>query len=294
MQSFIGAKVLPEIVYCRPTNLEGALSIMRGEAPWTVMAGGTDFIPCVRKGAWSYPDGIRVIDIRKLEGFQGITHEDGAIRIGAATRLADVIRSPVIGQHAPVLVEAVQEMASLQVRNTATLGGNLCTASPAADAAPPLLALEATVEMVDTHGAATILPLHEFFVGPGQTRCRSGKLLRSIRFPLPAANDHTYWRKMGCRRAFTISVITMAMKARMRDGICQDIFMAFGAVAPTPLRVQKTELILRGQKLTESLIKRAADEATREVSPISDLRASAEYRRDMAGVLVKRALQGLL
>lgn len=291
MQTFIGSRALPRLVYHRPGELSGALQLMREKDPWTLVAGGTDFIPGLRKGVWSYPDGVRVIDVRDMPELQGIDLEDGNVRIGGATRLADIIRSPVIKKHALLLAEAVQDMASLQVRNSATIGGNLCTASPAADTAPPLLALGAEVVTVDLEGTFQAVPLTDFFQGPGRCACQGGQLLTSIRFPALKGSEYTYRRKMGLRRAFTISVISMAIKARMESGICQEMCLAFGAVAPTPIRALGTEKLVRGQELTSELIDQAATLARKEVSPISDVRASAEYRRDMAGVLTKRALQ---
>jgi CO/xanthine dehydrogenase FAD-binding subunit len=260
-----------------------------------LVAGGTDFISGLRKGVWSYPDGVHVIDVRHLSGLQEITLDQGIVHVGAATRLADIIRSPIIQEHAPLLAHAVQDMASLQVRNSATIGGNLCTASPAADTAPPLLVLEAEVEIVDGEGKARTLPLTDFFQGPGQCVGRPGSsLLTSIRFPALKENDHTYRHKMGLRRAFTISVISMAMKARMQNGTCEDICLAFGAVAPTPIRARDTEDLLRGRTLSLERIEQASAQASQEVNPISDVRASAEYRRDMAGVLTKRALESVV
>ncbi|MDZ7760500.1 MAG: xanthine dehydrogenase family protein subunit M [Desulfovermiculus sp.] len=295
MQTFIGSRALPRLVYHRPKDISEALQVMGDKSPWTFMAGGTDFIPGLRKGVWSYPDGVHVVDVRHLSGLQEIALEQGIVRIGAAARLADIIRSPVIKEHAPMLAEAVQDMASLQVRNSATIGGNLCTASPAADTVPPLLVLEAEVEIVDRDGNVQSLPLTDFFQGPGQCVCRTGSsLLTSIRFPALRGNEHTYRHKMGLRRAFTISVISMAMKARMQNGICEDICLAFGAVAPTPIRARDTENLVRGRTMTPELIDQASAQASQEVSPISDVRASAEYRRDMAGVLTKRALHALL
>lgn len=291
MQTFIGSRALPRLAYHRPGELNGALQLMREKEPWTLMAGGTDFIPGLRKGVWSYPDGVRVIDVRDLPELHGIDLENGNVRIGAATRLADIIRSPVIREHALLLAEAVQDMASLQVRNSATIGGNLCTASPAADTAQPLLALEAEAIIVDLEGTHQTMPLTDFFQGPGRCACQGGQLLTSIRFPALKGNEYTHRRKMGLRRAFTISVISMAMKARMENGTCQELRLAFGAVAPTPIRALSTEELVRGQKLTSELIDQAATLARKEVSPISDVRASAEYRRDMAGVITKKGLQ---
>jgi len=292
MQTFIGSRALPRLVYHRPTERAEALRIMGDESSWTLVAGGTDFIPGLRKGVWSYPDGVHVIDVRNLSGLQEIRLDQGMVRIGAAARLADIIRSPVIQKHAPVLAEAVQDMASVQVRNSATIGGNLCTASPAADTAPPLLVLEAEVDLVDLKGNDKTLPLTDFFQGPGQCVCGDKKsLLTCIRFPALKAGEHFYRRKMGLRRAFTISVISMAMKSRAENHVCRDICLAFGAVAPTPIRARSTEDLVRGRELTAELIDQAAAQASSEVSPISDVRASSDYRRDMAGVLTKRALQ---
>ena len=138
MKNFIGSRALPELIYHRPKNIDSLLGLINSlDTPFKVVAGCTDFIPAVRHGNWTFEDGLNLIDIRGVEGLSGIREEGDRVIIGASTRLSDIVDSPILQEKAPVLVEAVDCMASPQVRNTATVGGNLCMASPAADSAPP-------------------------------------------------------------------------------------------------------------------------------------------------------------
>lgn len=290
MTEFIGSRTLPASVYHRPTGLAEVLSLMQEVSPAVLVAGCTDFIPALRKGVWSYPDGIGLIDLRQVPELTGITRDDNTLVIGGATRLKEIVASQLIQEQVPLLAQAVQEMASLQVRNSATIGGNLCTASPAADTAPPLLALKAELNLLDSQGQEERLPLSDFFTGPGQTVLGPDRLLTAIHIPIPAQNARFYRKKMGLRKAFTISVISMALQASVQKDRLQDVALAFGAVAPTPMRATEVEQLLEGQALSPDLLDQAAALAARAVNPISDVRASADYRREMASVFTRRGL----
>ncbi len=290
MTEFIGSRTLPASVYHRPTGLAEVLSLMQEVSPAVLVAGCTDFIPALRKGVWSYPDGIGLIDLRQVPELTGITRDDNTLVIGGATRLKEIVASQLIQEQVPLLAQAVQEMASLQVRNSATIGGNLCTASPAADTAPPLLALKAELSLLDSQGKEERLPLSDFFTGPGQTVLGPNRLLKAVHIPIPKTDIRFYRKKMGLRKAFTISVISMALQASVQEDTLQEVALAFGAVAPTPMRATEVEQLLEGQALSPELIDQAADLAAQAVSPISDVRASADYRREMAAVFTRRGL----
>ena len=294
MTEFIGSRILPECVYHRPAGLAEVLSLMQDASPAVLVAGCTDFIPALRKGVWSYPDSIGLIDLTQVPELTRITQNDNTILIGGATRLKEIVASELIQEQVPLLAQAVQEMASLQVRNSATIGGNLCTASPAADTAPPLLALNAELCLVNSQGQEERLPLTDFFTGPGQTVLGPGRLLKAIHIPIPNKNVRFFRKKMGLRKAFTISVISMALQASVQDATFHDVALAFGAVAPTPMRAPQVEQILEGKACSGELLDRAAALAAETVSPISDVRASAEYRREMAAVFTRRGLQQIM
>lgn len=294
MTEFIGSRTLPASVYHRPAGLAEVLSLLQEVSPAVLVAGCTDFIPALRKGVWSYPDGIGLIDLRQVPELTGITRDDKTLVIGGATRLKEIVVSQLIQEQVPLLAQAVQEMASLQVRNSATIGGNLCTASPAADTAPPLLALKAELNLLDSQGQEERLPLSDFFTGPGQTVLGPERLLKEIHIPLPIQNARFYRKKMGLRKAFTISVISMALQASVQKDRLQDVALAFGAVAPTPMRATEVEQLLEGQALSPDLLDQAAALAARAVNPISDVRASADYRREMASVFTRRGLRQIM
>ena len=294
MKRFIGSKVLPDLIYHYPKEIQEALSLLKdlkGESK--VIAGCTDLIPAIRRGAWSFEDGLNIVDVKRIGALCSISKEKDRIKIGAAVRLAEIADSPVIRKHAPVLAEAVDEMASQQIRNIATVGGNLCTASPAADAAPPLLVLGAQVKIKGIENEK-IVPLEKFFVGPGETLLGPKDILAEIEFPALDPEAKTSRIKLGRRNAFTLSVVSVATMATIRKGVFDSVRIALGAVAPIPMRAQKAEAYLNGKEASPQTIEEGAKIAAGEVKPISDVRASAEYRKDMVHVLTKRALTACL
>lgn len=290
MRNFLGSRALPNFIYHRPTNMEEALWLLKNlKGECKIIAGCTDFIPAIRRGAWSFSDGLNVIDIKGIKELSLIAKEGERIRIGAATKLSEIVRSPTIRKHALVLAEAVREMGSLQVRNFGTVGGNLCTASPAADTAPPFLVLDAKVK-VKGIGKEEIVPLTKFFVGPGETILGSREILTEIQFPAMKPDEQHCWIKMGRRNGFTLSVISLATRVKVKDGVFDTVRIALGAVAPTPMRATEAEGYLIGKEKSAHVINEGCKIVAREVKPISDVRASSEYRKDMAYVLTKRAL----
>jgi carbon-monoxide dehydrogenase medium subunit len=180
-------------------------------------------------------------------------------------------------------------MGSLQVRNLGTIGGNLCNASPAADTAPPLLVLNAKVK-VRSINKQRLVPLQEFFMGPGKTTLTPEEILTEVQIPLIKPTGNSYFIKFGRRNAFTLSIVSVATLVKVENGVFDDIRIALGSVAPTPIRASKAEEHLIGHKVNEQVIDDGVNVVANEVKPISDVRASAEYRRDMAYVLTKRAI----
>jgi carbon-monoxide dehydrogenase medium subunit len=288
MKNFIGSRALPELCYHRPRDAESLFSLIGSiEAPFKIVAGCTDFIPAVRHGAWTFGDGLNVIDIRAVEALSGIREDGDTIVIGASTRLADIVDSSLLMQKAPVLVDAISCMASPQVRNTATIGGNLCMASPAADSAPPLLVLDAQVVVRGADGE-DVVPLNRFFLGPGTTRLRPRDVLTEIRFPALTPGDAAKRTRLGLRTAFVCSIISVAVRLKRQDDKISEARVAMGAVAPTPVRLAGVEKFLTGKSLAPNIAEEAGQMAAAQIAPISDLRASAGYRQEMARTLTRR------
>ena len=204
---------------------------------------------------------------------------------------SQVIESDLLVEHLPALVEACRQIAGPPVRNRGTIGGNLATASPAADSAPPLLVYNAEVVLTSCEGERT-LPLSEFFLGPGETALKPNELLTEIRVPIPTERTQAAFIKLDKRRAMAISVVSTAARITLdKKGTVTQARIALGSVASTPLRAYQAEASLEGNALNESVIKSAAKLAREAASPIDDLRASANYRGKMVEVLTRRVLE---
>jgi carbon-monoxide dehydrogenase medium subunit len=231
-----------------------------------------------------------LIDLSRLSELKGIRREDGYVVAGGGVTVAEILASPLVQKCAPPLVEAARLFANPLVRNRATLAGNLADASPAADMAPALLALDAEVELVSVHDCRRV-PLAEFFTGVRRTVRRADELLAAVRWPAPDPAARFGYTKLGLRQADAISVISVAVRVEANpDGTCRTARIAMGAVAPTPIRALAAEAYLAGKPLDEATIAEAAKLAAGATQPITDLRATAEYRRRVAEVLVRRLL----
>lgn len=294
MKNFIGSRALPELNYHRPRDIDSLLGLIGSlDTPFKVVAGCTDFIPAVRHGNWTFEDGLNLIDIRGVERLRGIRREDETISVGASTRLSEIVNSPVLLEAAPMLTEAVGSMASPQVRNTATIGGNLCMASPAADTAPPLLAMDAQVVIRGVDSEETV-PLNQFFLGPGTTRLNPREVVTEIRFPAMKANESARRTRLGLRTAFVCSIISVAIRLKVDGNKISEARVAMGSVAPTPVRLGDVEAFLTDKSIAKDFADEAGRLAAAQITPISDLRASAEYRKAMAHTLTRRLVQECL
>jgi carbon-monoxide dehydrogenase medium subunit len=229
-----------------------------------------------------------VVDISGIKELNYIEDRGDHVAIGAATKLQDIVDSPVIAAKVPVLAEAVNEMASWQVRNVATIGGNLCNASPAADTAPPLLVLNARLRLVSLEGEREV-PMTGFFLGPRKTVLRKGELLKEIVVPYERGAGASFI-KLGRRNAFTLSVVAVATLVKVRNGIFDDVRVALNSVAPKPVRAVSVEKFLKSREISMSAIEEGAKRVLQDISPISDVRASADYRKEMSVVLTKESL----
>lgn len=273
--------------YLAPRSLDEALKALELQTGETrIIAGGTDLIPRMRSGLASP---TLLVDIRLLD-LNVIELKSGVLHIGAGVTHNAIVESDVLSVHCPALIEAALNIAGPPVRNRGTLGGNLANASPAADLAPPLLAYDAYVVISKSDGVQEI-PLANFFTGPGKTILNSNKILKEIRIELLPSRTAAKFIKMGKRKAMAISVVNVCTRLTLDNmGRISAARIALGSVAPTPIRALKAEAVLEGKKPRFELFAEAGHVASVESSPISDIRASADYRRKMVAVLTKRAL----
>jgi len=279
---------LKDFDYSRPTSLQQAIRLLRKPGAKAV-AGGTDLLLQIRQGEIQ-PS--LLVDISELAELHGILAVDGKrVRIGAVTPLRDLETSSLLRRRFPALSEAAALIGSVQIRNLGTLGGNLCNAAPSADMAPPLLALDATALIAGPNGHRSVR-LDDFFLGPGKTALARGELLLALELkPLPARSGCSYQR-ITIRKRMDIAFVGVASLVVLdHDGkTCRLASIALGSVAPTPIRAPKAEALLVGKALSRQNLEAAATQACQEAQPISDLRASAEYRREIVKVLVRRTL----
>jgi CO/xanthine dehydrogenase FAD-binding subunit len=281
---------LPRFDYLEPNTIDEALSMLsqyRGRAK--VIAGGTDILPKLKRRETKAPEYI--IDLKGIPDLDYIRYDEvDGLSLGALVTIHAVEASPVVQERFGVLFQAVESMASAQVRNRGTIAGNLCNAVPSADTAPALLTLEASLKLTSQKGER-IVNVEDFFTGPHKTVLTDEEILQEIRVPnLPPHSRGRYF-KLTPRRSMDLAVVGVAAVVVVEDGICNDIRIALGAVAPTPIRARRAENMIKGQKLSDEVVERAAEIAAEECHPISDHRASAEYRCDMVKVLTRSAIQ---
>jgi len=277
--------------YVKPGSLKEVLSVLdelRGKKAH-VLAGGTDLIPRLRDQS---KRAEYVIDLAGA-GLNEVVFEKDQLRIGALVTFATLCRHPEVKNQAPAIAEAAVKVGAAQTRNLATIGGNLCEGVPSNDSAPALLALEARFRL-QAKGTDRVVPAEQFFVGPRRTLLQPAEIMTEIIVPLHDGLKSNFLR-FGRRRAMSLSVVSAAAAVALQD---RQTFVtariALGAVAPVPMRAHKAEQVLAGQRVTQPLLAEAASVAATEISPISDMRGSAEYRRSLAAVLVRRALENAI
>jgi CO/xanthine dehydrogenase FAD-binding subunit len=235
------------------------------------------------------PGGL--VNIKKIPGLNGISENGAGLRIGPLTTIREIETSALVREKLPVLWEAAHQFASLQVRNTATIGGNICRASPSGETLGPLLVLDAKAKLAFGDGQKTV-PFTSFFQGPGKSSVGVDGLLIEIDIPYPPAGSKSVYLKHAVRGAMDIAMVGVAVLMTSDSGKnnIQDVRIGLAAVAPTPIRATKTEALLRGKPLTAALVKEAAALASTEASPINDQRSSAEYRRWIVEALTRNGL----
>ena len=271
-----------------PTTLAEA-SRLFAEEHSQLLAGGTDLVIGM-KALTETPQSV--ISLQKIPGLAGITTEaDNSISIGAMTKVREVELSADIQQHHTALAEGAAEIGSIQIRNLATIGGNIAHASPAADTVAGLLVADAQVDIASADGERTV-PIDELFTGPGQTVLAPGEIITRFRLPSPASGSHYIKHKI--REVMDLAFIGVAAALNLDNGTITDARIGLAAVAPTPIRATEAENLLNGNAPTVELVEQAGEAAAAASSPISDLRCSAEHRKEMVDVLTRRTIQQAL
>jgi aerobic carbon-monoxide dehydrogenase medium subunit len=276
--------------YYEPSTLDEAVSLLdkfgnRGN----LFAGGTDLLVEIREHI-RCPD--HIINIKKISGLDRLSYdEEHGLRCGALVTIRMLESSSVVQRHYRGIADAARELGSVQVRNRATLGGNVCRASPSADMLSPLIADAATVTVHGPNGTR-VIALEDFFTGPGKTVLQPNEVLIEFQIPAPKPRTGKIYLKHGRRKAMELATVGVAVAATIADSTFRDVRIVLGAVAPTPIRSHRAEAVLIGQTVSTELLEAAAEAAMEEARPITDVRASAEYRRKMVGVLTRRALLG--
>jgi CO/xanthine dehydrogenase FAD-binding subunit len=275
--------------YFQPSTLEELLPLVeKFGSEGKIMAGGTDLV--VQLKTREVPPLKYVFDIENIEGLHYIRDEGETLRIGPTVKLRTLKTSPLIRKKTFILAEAVRSLATPQIRTMGTIGGNLCNASPGADTAPPLLSLGARVKILSTKGER-IVPIENFFASVKRTALRSSELLTEIIVPCQPDGYGGAFMKVGRRVGHDISVANVAVVVKLTKDCVEDVRIALGSVAPTPMRAIETEAFLKGKEYSQENITRAAEIASTEIKPISDIRASAEYRREVVKSLIEMAIQ---
>jgi xanthine dehydrogenase FAD-binding subunit len=275
--------------YLAPRSLDEATEALRSGAV-TILAGGTDLMPQSKTGRARFHPTL--MNIRRIPELRGISEESGVVRIGALTTVTELMESALIRSRLNALWQACDHFASDQLRNAATIGGNICNASPAGDMLIPLLVFDSQVVLASKPKGEIVtrtVPLRDFFVAPGRARRAPDELVTTIEVPMPDERFVSAFFKFGTRPALDISAISIGLGATSADGVLTNVRVAFGAVAPTPIRAPKTEAALEGRPFIAA-IDAALAAADAEINPISDLRASAWYRRELIRNILREML----
>ena len=276
--------------YFAPKTIKEALSVLKKNNGVKIIAGGTDLLPLMRSG--SLTPGI-LLDLKQLD-LNRITLQSDHICIGAYVTLTQITNSKIILDKIPLLATACNMIGGPPTRNLATIGGNLVNASPAADAATPLLALDALLVIVNDEKEREV-PISKFFLGPGKTALSHQEILKEVHVPLQSIRQFSKFIKMGKRKAMAIAIISIATCLTIEvNGVVSKSRIALGSVAPVPIRAKSAEKVLEGQIINLDLIFEAARKVNHDISPINDLRASSAYRLKMGEVLTKRALVSVM
>ena len=271
-----------------PTIKEAISLLSKYDGNAKVIAGGTDLMNLIRTKMIKPK---YVVDIGHIPGLDYVRYDDqGALSIGALATVRALEMSAAVKEHHPVISQAAGQLGSMAIRNVGTIGGNLCHASPAADTAPSLIGLGATVKIVGRAGERTVA-LEDFFAGPGQTALQRGEILVEIRVPRMPPHTKAVYLKHATRGAADLAIVGVAVIATLDGESFRNVKIVLGAVAPTPMRARNAEKLLEGKDIDDALIEDAAQAASDESRPITDVRAPADYRREMVKVFTRWAIK---
>ncbi len=282
---------LPDYELKTPASLNNALQLLADEpGVWRPFAGGTDLMVLLEAGKLAHKQFVSLWQLAELRGVE-ISH--AFVSLGALTTYTQIQQQSVLREEFPMLCEAASWTGAVAIQNRATIGGNIANASPAADSLPALLVYEAELELISAAGAR-IVPYRNFHTGYKTTVMREDELIKAIRLPRATAGWQQHSRKVGTRKAQAISKVCIAAMAQVNDGMINNIRLAYGSVAPVPVRVWKTEAALKGQKVGQATINLARAELLNELKPIDDVRSTAEYRSQVAANLLEEFLSGFV
>jgi carbon-monoxide dehydrogenase medium subunit len=277
---------LKRFKYYAPSTIEEAAEVVAEQGKGAkVLAGGTDLISMM-KLRLVMPESI--VSLNRIEGLDYIRKADGALRIGALTTIGQILTSDLIRKKFASIYETSLGFATPQVRNMATIGGNICRSSPCANTPPPLMTLGAKVVLVGTKGKR-VISLEDFITGPGEN-VLDGEILTETIVPIPNKKSGAAFMQL-TRNTADLSKINCAANITISNGACEDIRIVLGSVSDKPVRARATEQLIMGERITDEILATAARKAVEDISPISDARSSAEYRRQVSRVLVARTIR---
>lgn len=285
--------ILPKFTYLEPKTLEEASRLAKEmDGKCKLMAGGTDIIVAMKEKHIA-PEYI--IDLKRIPGMDYLDYDpEGGLKIGALTSLRTIERSQLVKEKYKAVAEAAHYVASTQVRSKGTMVGNLVNASPSADTVPILLAADAILHVYNAETGERKISMSDFYVGFKKTALKAGDIVTEITIPVLKENQKAAYIKHAVRKAMDLAIVGVAAIVTMEENICKDAKIALGAVAINAMRAEEAENILIGKELTEEVLEEAATAAMEACQPISDVRASAEYRKDMVRVFTKRAVKKAL
>lgn len=282
---------LGDFNYHQPKTLKEALLLFRKSDNVALLAGGTDLLVEIKKGLRYHKD---IISLSSISEMKLITEDEQNLYIGAAATHSELVRSALVRKYFPALADALAQIGSEQVRNTGTIGGNLCTGASCCDSAPILMALNASVEIAKARSVKT-KAVKDFFIFNKKTILKKGEMVSRIIIPKPLPGVGAHYEKFGLREAGNISVASVAVMVKIENGICADACVVIGAVAPTPKISKKASKKLLGINISEltedsKLLNAIGAAAVKDSVPIDDIRGGAKYRRDILQVLANRAI----
>jgi len=279
--------------YLEARTLPEAIALLGQDDGTRIVAGATDFLVRWRQGAWKPR---AVLSIQRIPGLDRVDYMPASgLSLGSLVTIRTLELHPLIQQHYPALSQAAATFAGVQIRNLATVGGNICNASPSGDTLPALIAYGAECRLIGPEGER-LVPLESFFLGPGRTALRPAEILIELRLPPPPPHTGALYIKHSPRSAMDISTVGVASVVTLagQDDVCREVRITLGAVAPMVIRAKSAEALLCGQRLEAGLIQQAARAATEDARPIDDIRGTARHRRAIVEALTGRTLRSAI